>query len=430
MNTLFVMSLKRSLYLAVLLSTLGIEIAAARVTVLHHFGEAGDMGLTSQPRGGLTLVGDRLYGTTTNFGGIRGTVYSIGLDGTDFTTIHQFQGSFGSGGNDLEYVGNRLYGADPAQDLLFSLNTDGSDFTIVYDYRLAFSNNLFQTEPVGELFVSGSTLYGAGTTTAIDILYSLDTTDGSFNVFVPNNSIDPNVRPFRVGHGLGAGPILLGDRLYGTTDRSFVVDSNDEVTRDGPVIYSVVADGTDYQLVHGFSCLPIGCAFLGNAINQGLAVSDGRLFGLRDNGDLFSLNPDGSDFMMLGTLPGDVGVFKIESLTPVGDRLYGAYSEGKPFSTISERIFSLRTDGTDFRIDHVLAAEDGILIDTLTLVGNRLYGVAGLGGNFGGGTLFFVTVPEPSSSLLILAGSLGLCIASNRRAIPIPATASVLKAMK
>ena len=92
---------------------------------------------------------------------------------------------------------------------VYSINTDGSDFTVLY----SFTGNTDGEDPVGNLALSGSTLYGVtdlrgpanlGTVFAVTTSGLLA---GDFD-FSASDSI------LRLDH---AGPTLIGSTLYGTT---------------------------------------------------------------------------------------------------------------------------------------------------------------------------------------------------------------------
>jgi uncharacterized repeat protein (TIGR03803 family) len=94
-----------------------IELDGSNYQVLHSFsGSAhGDGG---EPRGGLTVLDSKLYGTTWNGGpsldGIgNGTVFSMNLDGSNYQILHTFKGGSAEGANPistLTRVGNSLFG--------------------------------------------------------------------------------------------------------------------------------------------------------------------------------------------------------------------------------------------------------------------------------------------------------------------------------
>lgn len=72
-------------------SIYSIETNGSDFTLLHQYPWPG---LPTDPRGpyaGVTLAGDTLYGTT-NYGGTHrwGTAFAVGVDGSDYTSLHNF----------------------------------------------------------------------------------------------------------------------------------------------------------------------------------------------------------------------------------------------------------------------------------------------------------------------------------------------------
>lgn len=81
------------------------------LNVLHTF--AGPPADGQFPMSGLTLVGDVLYGTTfTGGSGNDGTIFSLSTAGSDYTLLHDFQGSDGIGPDGSLFAqSGTLYGA-------------------------------------------------------------------------------------------------------------------------------------------------------------------------------------------------------------------------------------------------------------------------------------------------------------------------------
>ena len=148
------------------------------ITSLYSFsGGAGGY----SPDGPLTLVGNTLYGTTQGTGGgsgAHGTVFSVNIDDSNgiqtlsgFQTLVGFTGGSGAypghapmGG--LTLVGDTLYGTTYSSGAhnygeVFSVGTGGGNFHDVYD----FTDGLDGAYPSGDLTLSadGDTLYGMTT---------------------------------------------------------------------------------------------------------------------------------------------------------------------------------------------------------------------------------------------------------------------------
>jgi len=140
-------------------------------TNLHSFTASSD---GAAPIGRLLLSGNTLYGTAQT-GGIssNGTVFSVKINGTGFATLHSFavrsedngpggtnsEGAYPSSGVILS--GNTLYGTTYAggssdSGTVFSVNVDGTGFTIVHD----FTGGADGANSEAGLVLSGNTLYG------------------------------------------------------------------------------------------------------------------------------------------------------------------------------------------------------------------------------------------------------------------------------
>ena len=144
-------------------------------TNLHNF--AGGANDGANPEAGLVLVSNILYGTAS-FGGPGGygTVFAINTNGTGFTNLHYFSalshGTNSDGANPksaLLVSGNTLYGTATGGGVdgdgtVFSINLDGTGFTTVYNFSaldpINFKTNSDGSTPFGSLILSGSTFYG------------------------------------------------------------------------------------------------------------------------------------------------------------------------------------------------------------------------------------------------------------------------------
>jgi uncharacterized repeat protein (TIGR03803 family) len=116
-------------------------------TVLHSFTFGTGDGY--DPSGGLTLVGNTLYGMTDQ-GGTRGigTIFRINTDGTGYSQMHSFAGSPGDGAQPVGTLfsdGAQLFGSTPrggafgvgsnaALGVLFGLNLDGSNYQVLNSF--------------------------------------------------------------------------------------------------------------------------------------------------------------------------------------------------------------------------------------------------------------------------------------------------------
>jgi uncharacterized repeat protein (TIGR03803 family) len=130
----------------------------------------------ADPHGYLISNGTYLYGMTrkggTSPGGQPsddGVIFRIGLNGQGFTVLHDFRGGKNDGATPdhggLTLVGNTLFGLTTAggsahhkgHGVLFEINTDGTQFTILHRFKGGTTDG---AGPHGSLFLDGSELYG------------------------------------------------------------------------------------------------------------------------------------------------------------------------------------------------------------------------------------------------------------------------------
>jgi uncharacterized repeat protein (TIGR03803 family) len=135
---------------------------------LHSF-TGGDDG--AHPYAGLILSGNMLYGTAYAGGNSNlGSVFTVNTNGTGFATLHGFTGG-DDGANPyagLVLSGSTLYGTTTlgtasGNGTVFSLGTNGSGFTTLHSFTATngpASTNSDGATPYGDLIISGNTLYG------------------------------------------------------------------------------------------------------------------------------------------------------------------------------------------------------------------------------------------------------------------------------
>jgi uncharacterized repeat protein (TIGR03803 family) len=159
---------------------LGSQATAQTLTNLHNF-------VLSQggfPYAGLILSGDTLYGTT-DLGGVYGggTVFSITTNGGIYNIVHSFTNTTDgeNPGAGVILSGNTLYGttfnggisSSAGYGTVFSVGTDGSDFTTLY----SFTDGSDGAYPRGGLLLSGGSLFGTtgggSGSSAYGIIYGL-----------------------------------------------------------------------------------------------------------------------------------------------------------------------------------------------------------------------------------------------------------------
>jgi uncharacterized repeat protein (TIGR03803 family) len=369
-------------------------------TVLHHFDlfPSGGNPVVSQA---LAMSGDTLYGATYGGGANgKGVLFSLKSDGTDYSVIHAFSALASDGSNGdgelpygtLKLVGNRLYGTASSggtlgNGVLFALNPDGTDFTTLFNFSGAPLNSSYgKHSPVGELVLSGDTLYG------ITARGGSPEYDGSVNgrIFAANLNggvTIPYAFPANTwdgGHlyspyGPYGGLVLQDNKLYGITISGGYDDYG--------TVFSVNTDGSGYTKLHHFTnsdgATPLALLALAGDTLYGTTESGGS----QGHGVLFAMGVDGSEYTILHTFTAPEGFGNQAALVVSGDTLYGStlYGGSKGYGTI----FSLKTDGSGYTTLHSLDRyPDGAAPGRLLLAGNFLYGMAANGGSFDKGTIF------------------------------------------
>lgn len=207
-------------------------------TIIHNFTTNTTDG--HWPVGNLVAINGKLYGVTLAGGGLGlGTVYSLNMNGTGFMLIHDFtngtDGYYPVAG--LTLVGNRLYGTvQQYYGNVFSINTDGTGFTVLHSF--ADGNGLY---PNSCFAFSGTTLYGttASVTNGCGTVFLIGEGGTGFNV----------IHRFTVNSQEGCGPggdvVLSGNQLFGTTYKGG--------TNNYGVIFSMNTDGTGFRVLYNFT---------------------------------------------------------------------------------------------------------------------------------------------------------------------------------
>jgi uncharacterized repeat protein (TIGR03803 family) len=182
--------------------------------------------------------------------------------------------------------------------------------------------------------------------------------------------------------------------LYGTTRTG---GANNQGT-----IFALNDDGSGFHLLHSFA----PAAGDGKDPLVGMALDGTTLYGTThsggasNGGTVFAINIDGSGYDVLHNFGGVSGapIGPHATVTPFGSRLYGTTYNGGPSNTGTA--YSLKMDGTGFQVlnNFVPASPNGYFVDGgLTVAGLNLYGTTASGGAHGFGTVFAITVPEPST---------------------------------
>jgi uncharacterized repeat protein (TIGR03803 family) len=276
------------------------------------------------PDAGLVLSDNTLYGTTVSGGtNNNGTVFAVNADGLGFTNLHTFTTPSGpfpatnsEGANPyagLISSGNTLYGTanfggTNGSGTVFALNTDGTGFTNLHTFTRGGYNaqNYFTNSdganPNGTLILSGNTLYGTaetGGSSGTGTIFAVNTDGTGFTNLhtftTATQGGSPNYFSFNSdGAAPGAGLILSGNTLYGTT-------SSGNAHGTGTV-FAITTNGTGFTTLYDFTAVSGSAGHNLKGINNdgarpnGLILSGNTLYGTASaggssgNGTVFGLS--------------------------------------------------------------------------------------------------------------------------------------------
>jgi uncharacterized repeat protein (TIGR03803 family) len=433
---------KSPFVLSMVIAGLGLMLAgglrAQTFTTLHSFtATSGSPYYTNSdganPRAALLLSGNTLYGTAPGGGGggslDGGTVFAVSTDGTDFTALYTFKGGGPYAG--LVLSGNILYGTTAfgggnGSGTVFAVSIIGTGFTNLH----TFSGSDGEV-PEDRLILSGNTLYGT-------TYFGGNGFDGAqYSGFGTVFAVNTDSTGFRTLHsftaigtlsenGDGAYPygglVLSSNTLYGTTIAGGPGGSG--------TVFAIGTDGSGFTNLYNFTaknCDPICTNRDGANPVSGLILSGNRLYGTATsggswgNGTVFGLRIDGTDFRTLYSFTATVaydssglplnsdGMNPYAGLALSGNRLYGTAVYGGQWG--KGTVFAVDTDGSNFATLHSFTAlppYPGPLTNSdganpwagLVLASDTLYGTTGEGGTAGNGTVFSLTLPPPNLSII------------------------------
>ena len=349
---------------------------------------------------GKAIAGRLAYDSKDNFlfalptaGGTSGagTLVRLQPNGKRFAILHKFDPAVGGPAvgqvvvhpSKAELFGVTRDGGDNGTGTIFSVRPDGRSFTVL----ASFGGSVGET-PLGAPVLSqnGKTLFGtasAGGRHGGGTLWRIGSGGATFEV----------MHDFGERKTDGATPmggLVLsrdGKTLYGTT--------RDGGSKGLGTIFSIRTDGSRFTTLHDFAggkddgASPQSAALIFSYRSEqlfGTTPSGGS----RDQGTLFRIRSDGSDFRILhdfagssGSLPGSVAQ-GFDGLT-----LYGTAADGGDQG--GGVLFQVRTNGTRFKVLHNFTAKEG---DTpldgpiVSANGRRLYGATSTAGARGGGSIY------------------------------------------
>jgi uncharacterized repeat protein (TIGR03803 family) len=355
-----------------------LNIATTNLLDLHDFSDAYapayDNNDGANPEARLILSGNTLYGTAY-YGGSNGfgSMFSLNDATSNFMDLHSFSAATYDSQSGLYYnsdgiypeaglvlagntlYGTALYGGSNGFGTVFSFNTSTSYFTNIY----TFTGGNDGAFPLGDLIVSGDTLYGtanAGGSNSFGSVFSVNTNGSNFiGLYSFTNGSDG-------AYPLQGSLLLWSNTLYGTTLQSG--------TNGNGTIFSLSASGSDFTTLYIFSeTNAAGANSDGASPAADLIISNNTLYGVAYSG---GSNGNGTIFSL--------------SLS----------SGGSGFTTLYSFTDTNNADGTN---------SDGALPQAgLVLLGNTLYGAASGGGIDGDGAVFALVLGVAPSLAIARAG--------------------------
>jgi uncharacterized repeat protein (TIGR03803 family) len=360
--------------------------ASDQLKVIHTFtGGSNDGRNPAASDASLTLYNGELYGMTM-YGGSAdgGTIFSLDTIGTNFSVLHSFTGSSLSNPRGSLIVNSgkvygMTYGAGSHNSgSIFSMDTTGSNYSVLHDFAMFSGGGM---APYGGLTLDSGKLYGmayAGGSSNVGTIFSINTNGSSFNV----------MRNFTASISNGAYPksdlTLHSGMLYGMTTAG---GSSSKGT-----IFSIDPSNNNFSIMHSFT----GGASDGEAPIAHLLPVSGKLYGMTPSGGsssrgtIFSIDLNTNAFSVIHSFTGSS-----DGGTPDGGliydsgRLFGVTVGGG--SSNAGTLFSVNPDGSEYVVIHNFsggASDGGGAVGTLLLDNGMLYGMTNWGGGSSKGTVY------------------------------------------
>jgi uncharacterized repeat protein (TIGR03803 family) len=286
----------------------------------------------------------RLWGLTT-MGGLHssGTIFSVSIDSATFikhhdyietndyptaytsgTLVHAAEGGFygnsectnnGTCGN-----GEIFYVSPQGEyEMRYSIGLHAGDV------MLASNNHLYVVDDWINMFRGGIwKLPATGNSGGTDLSHII------FQFVNRAHGLNPKSALLEIGDGY-----LYGMTPYGGKNNH-------------GVIYKIALSGKPFQIIHNFKLTETG----GYPMAGLVAGNDGYLYGttseggVYNDGTIFKILPDGTNFSTLHHFTDATGKYPHGNLTLVGNELYGASREGGDAG--QGVMFKIKTDGTSF----------------------------------------------------------------------------------
>jgi uncharacterized repeat protein (TIGR03803 family) len=243
----------------------------------------------------------------------------------------------------------------------------------LYAFTPSFPTNNDGANPLADLVVSGTMLYGStlsGGFTGDGTLFRINTDGSGFATFYSLTNL---------GGGGPNAPALSGNVLYGTTYSGG--------TSNNGTVFRINVDGTGLRALYSFTggtdgAYPKAGLLLSSNVLYGTTTSAGA----SGHGTVFRINIDGTGFASLHSFTNAEGTPNWGSLVLLGNNLFGITF----IFPQAGALYSLNTNGTAFTVLHTFTSysSNDEPQGGLTAAGSTLYGTTEIGGTFGSGTVF------------------------------------------
>jgi uncharacterized repeat protein (TIGR03803 family) len=387
-------------------------LMAQNFTLLYNFTNVIDESMG--PAAGLVLSGNTLYGTTY----WSGSVFAINTDGTGYRILYNFTNYYRDGMYPmapLTLSGNTLYGTVSQGGMnsagaVFAINTDGTGFTNLYSFTGTYGG----WSPNPRLILSGNTIYGTmqdGGTNGTGFIFAINTDGTGFTDLYDFTGTPPRTITNSDGVDPDPGLVLSGNTLYGTTHGGGSSGSG--------TVFAINTDGTGFTNLYNFTATQGVVPSSGEGANSDgacpmgpLILSGNTLYGTTAGGGMggvgtvFTINTDGTGFTNLHNFTWILDGTPRGGLVLSGNTLYGTAAAGVTIGNDAS-VFAVHTDGTGFTNLFVFPiyceANAGIILS-----GNTFYGTAPSGYENGAGRVFSLSfAPQltiiPSETNVILS---------------------------
>jgi len=297
-----------------------------------------------------------------------------------YTVLHSFSRDDNGGTEplcNLVVVGSTLYGTASGSNVLttgtlYKLNTDGSQFQVLHQFEQTTG-----TQPTGGLALVDSTLFGTtshGGSYNAGNVYAMNTDGSGYHEVFP-----------LVDQQSGTGLTASGTTVFGTQFLST------------GLVFRFDSDGSGYQQ------FPVSPQPYSPVTISGTTLY-GTTFPSPSASILFQMSIDGTSQQVLHTFaggPNDGSNPYFAQLLQVGSTLIGTTANGG--TNDRGTIYQINTDGTNFHLLHSFkgTATDGAKpFSGLIQVGSRLYGMTPYGGPGGLGTIYEINLDGTGYRLL------------------------------